>query len=330
MIRIGILGRGFMAQVHALRYAAMDDATVSALASPSHPATFVAEYAPDAAVYDDAETMYDEAELDAVDICTPTHTHRKLVEGAAERGLHVLCENPLERTLEDSFAIADSVAEAGVTCMPAHVLRFFPEYVKARDHVNRGEIGSPGTVRAVRQSPFAEKSGWFLDPAKSGGVLLDLAIHDFDYLRWLLGDVERVFARTREWDQHEYALTTLRFENDVVGHVDTRWPHRPDLPFVTRFELAGDEGLIEFDSQLVNPIDVYSTIDDEGPAQDPIDMPLTKDPYRLELEHFVSCVQGGSEPSITLEDGIEAVRISLAAIESAATGQPVAPEEVTP
>ncbi|MFC7007287.1 Gfo/Idh/MocA family protein [Halalkalicoccus salilacus] len=160
------------------------------------------------------------------------------------------------------------------------------------------------------------------------GVLLDLAIHDFDFLRWTLGPVEHVFARRQQWDDHEYALATLRFESGAVGHVDARWPNRPELPFVTEFELAGDEGLLEFDSEEVSPIDVLSTTDTEEPQRDPIDEPLEKDPYRLELEAFVDCVRSGTEPPITGSDGVNALRIALAAIESAETGRRVAPEEV--
>ncbi|WP_207592794.1 Gfo/Idh/MocA family oxidoreductase [Halomontanus rarus] len=328
MVRIGILGRGFMATVHALRYADIDGVEVAAVASPSGPTEFVSEYAPEATAYDDAVEMYDDASIDAVDVCTPTHTHRELVEPAVERGLDVLCEKPIERTLADAEAMADAAGDAGVTFMPGHTLRFFPEYAKARERIREGDIGSPGNARLFRQSPFAEPDTWFHDEEKSGGVLLDLAIHDFDFLRWTLGDVEHVFARRQRWDDHEYGLATLRFESGAVGHVDARWPNRPDLPFVTRFELSGDDGLLEFDSEDVSPVEVYSTTDEDGPSRDPIDEPLEKDPYRLELEAFVQCVRSGDRPPITIDDGLEALRIALAAVESAETGRRVAPEEV--
>lgn len=327
MVRIGLLGRGFMATVHALRYAEMDGVCVVAVASPSEPTRFAAEYAPDAAVYDASVEMYDKESLDAVDVCTPTHTHRELVEPALERGLDVLCEKPVERTLSDARSMADAVAESAGTFMPGHTLRFFPEYAKARERVHKGDIGSPGTARTLRQSPFDERSDWFADDEKSGGVLLDLAIHDFDFLRWTFGEPERVFARRKRWDDHEYALATLRFENGAVAHVDARWPNRPDLSFHTRFELGGEQGLIEFDSEDVSPIEVSSKRSE--PARDPIDEPLEKDPYRLELEAFVECVRSGREPPITIGDGIESLRTALAAIESAETGRPVAPEEVS-
>lgn len=328
MVRIGILGSGFMATVHALRYAEIDGVTVTAVASPSGPDEFVAEYTDDATAYHEVTDMYDDESLDAIDVCTPTYTHRDLVVPAVDRGLDVLCEKPIERTMADAEAMIDAVTDAGVTFMPGHTLRFFPEYVKARERVQEGDIGSPGNARMLRQSPFAEKNAWFLDDERSGGVLLDLAIHDFDFLRWTLGEVEHVFARRQRWDDHEYALATLRFESGAVGHVDARWPNRPDLPFITTFEFAGDEGLLEFDSQDVSPIDVFTTADAGGSQRDPINEPLEKDPYRLELEAFIECVRSGTDPPITSTDGLEALRIALAAVESAEVGRQIAPEEV--
>ena len=317
-----------MAQVHAARFADVDGAEVTAVASPSYPEAFAREFAPDAAVFDDATELFDETDVDAVDVCTPTPTHRELVEAAADRGLDVLCEKPLERTLEDGAAIADAVSDAGITFMAGHVLRFFPQYRSAKEQVDAGEIGTPGTVSCLRQSPMPDTDTWFHDEEMSGGVLHDLAIHDFDFLRWTIGDVESVFARRAEAGDDRYATTTLKFENGAVGKVDARWPTDDSIPFVTEFELAGDEGLIEYRSEDENPIEIHTSVD-EPPSQDPVDMVLRKDPYRNELEHFLSCVRDGSEPMISVDDAIEAMRISLAARESAERGVPVSPDELS-
>ncbi len=326
MLRIGLLGRGFMATVHALRYAEMEGVEVAGVASPSGPDEFAADYTEGAMAYDDALAMYDAEDLDAVDVCTPTHTHRDLVVPAVERELDVLCEKPLERTLADADETVEAADEAGVSLVPGHTLRFFPEYATARDRVRESDVGDPGNVRTLRQSPFDDRPAWFDDDKKSGGALLDLAIHDFDFLRWTLGPVEHVFARRRRWDGNEYALATLRFESGAVGHVDARWPNRPDLPFKTAFEIAGPEGLLEFDSEEVSPIEVRSTTEDE-PSRDPVDEPLEKDPYRLELEAFVSTVRGEESP-ITADEGLASLAVALAAVESAERGEPIAPEEV--
>lgn len=322
MIKVGLFGSGFMAQVHASRFDAIDGVEVAAVASPSYPEEFAREFAPAAAVFDDPEDLLAETDVDVVDICTPTPTHRDLVESAADRGLDILCEKPLERTLEDARAIADVVADADGTFMVGHVLRFFPQYGRAKEQVDAGEIGTPGTVSCLRQSPMPDTDTWFHDESMSGGVLHDLAIHDFDFLRWAIGEVESVFARRAEAGADRYATATLKFENGAVGKVDARWPTDDSIPFVTEFELAGDDGLIEYRSEDENPFEIHTSVD-EPPSQDPVDMVLRKDPYRRELEHFLSCVRNGDEPLVTVDDAVEAMRISLAARESVERGEPV-------
>ncbi|NGM70633.1 Gfo/Idh/MocA family oxidoreductase [Natronolimnobius sp. AArcel1] len=326
MISVGLLGSGFMAQVHAVRYEAMDDVTVAGVASPSYPDAFAQEYTPEAKVYSDPNELLEAVDVDIVDICTPTPTHRDLVELAVEHGCDVLCEKPLERTLEDAQAIQALVADSDVTFMVGHVLRFFPQYERAREQVEAGEIGTPGTASCLRQSPMPNTDTWFMDEEISGGALLDLAIHDIDFLRWTYGEVESVFARRVAAGDDRYATATLRFENGAVGQIDARWPTDDSIPFVTDFELAGDEGLIEYRSEDESPIEIHTAIEEE-PSRDPVDMVLTKDPYYRELEHFLSCVRSGEEPRVTATDAIEAMRISLAAIESADTGEPVVLEE---
>lgn len=321
MVRIGILGCGSLATAHARQYAGMEDVEVAAVAAPGDPTAF-AEYAPDAAVTDDAIEMYNETTLDAVDVCTPT-IHRERVVPALERGLDVLCVQPIERTMTDARAIADAAAATDATVMPGHTLRFVPEYVKARERVTAGDVGSPGTARTFRQSPFNDRREGV---EKHRGVLVDLAVREFDFLRWMLGAVERVFARRRRWDDHEYALTTLRFENDAVAHVDTR--DRSDRPYATRFEIAGEEGLLEFDSEDSTPIEIDTEANTNGFAPGEIhDRPGT-DPQQRELEAFLDCVRSNEAPPVTIDDGLEALGIALAAQESASAGRPVAVEEV--
>ena len=319
-----------MATTHANSYQEIPDAEVVAVASLGDDReAFAAEHAPDADVYDDAEKMMDEADITVVDVCTPTPTHRPLVEAAAERGLDAFCEKPLARTAADADAIVDAVEDAGITFMTGHVLRYFPEYAEAKRRIDAGEIGALGTLHTERLSspPRYGSNSWFGDTAQSGGVLLDMAIHDFDYLRWVVGDVERVFARTAEWDDghlNQHSSVLLRFEDGTTGNVEASWGYPEGSPFVTSYELAGDEGLLEFDARDENAVRVSGGAEGtKAPAS-----PLAKSPYTRELEHFVECVETGRDPDISPDDARQAVRIALAAIESAERGEPVAPAEV--
>jgi UDP-N-acetylglucosamine 3-dehydrogenase len=323
-----------MAGVYADRIGDMPDARVTGVASPNSAPSFVAEHVPHATDYGDAAALCDAADVDAVSVLSPTPHHVEAVECAAEAGVDVLCEKPLARTLAGADRIADAVADAGITLMPAHVVRFFPQYATAKERVDDGGVGTPGVARARRAFGVGGDRGWFDDPERSGGVLLDLAIHDFDYLRWVFGPVDRVFARRTEWQgdgRGEVGLTVLRFANGVVGHVEAATVTTTSLPFTTSFEIAGDEGLIEYDDDDTRPFVQYGQERVQAP-RDPVgeDLPLRRDGYRRQLDRFVGCLEAGDAPPVGVEAGRAAMRVSLAALESAERGEPVAPAEVEP
>jgi UDP-N-acetylglucosamine 3-dehydrogenase len=330
MQRIGLVGSGFMATTHATSYQEIDNAEVVAVASLSNDReAFAAENTPDADVYDDAEKMMGEADVTAIDICTPTPTHRPFVEAAVEHGFNVFCEKPLARTAKGADAIVDTVNNTNVTFMTGHVLRYFPEYTEAKRRIDAGEVGTLGTLHTERFSspPRYGSNSWFGDKKQSGGVLLDMAIHDFDYLRWVVGEVDHVFARTTEWDDghlNQHSSVLLRFKDGTVGHVEASWGYPEGSPFITSYEIAGDEGLLEFDTRDENAVRISGGA--EG-ANAPTS-PLAKSPYTKELEHFIDCAENGCDPDISPDDARQAVRIALAAIKSSKHGEPVSPTEV--
>lgn len=313
-----------MAGTHVDAYDSIDDAEVVAVASPNTAGEFVAESGLEAEAYGSAEELMERADVDAIDVCSPTSTHRPVVEAAADRGLDVFCEKPIAGTLADAHAVADAVTDAGVTLMVGHVLRFFPQYVRARELVRDGGIGDPGVARARRLSEFPSwgRGNWYADRDKSGGVLVDLAIHDVDFLRWVVGDVDRVFARRSVWEGGEHAHATLRFDDGAVGYVEAGWSLPPGQGLVQSLELAGDDGLLEVDG---DDAAVTTLTDDETSVASPV----AKDGYQHQLEAFVDSLRTGSEPPVTAADAIESLRVSLAATRSAEQGRPVAVEEVS-
>lgn len=331
MHRIGLVGSGFMATTHANSYQEIADTKVVAVASLDNKREqFADEHTQGAEVYADAEQMMDDADITVVDVCTPTPTHRPLVEDAAERGIDTFCEKPLARTAEGSDAIVEAVKEAGITFMTGHVVRYFPEYLEAKQRIDAGEIGTLGTLHTERLSspPRYGSNCWFGDKSQSGGVLLDMAIHDFDYLRWVAGEVNRVFARTAEWDDghlNQHSSVVLRFEDGTVGHVEASWGYPEGSPFITSYELAGNEGMLEFDSRDENTVRISGGLEGANAPSSP----LTKSPYTAELEHFLDCIENDNDPDISPNDAREAVNIALAAIESSERGEPVSPAEVS-
>lgn len=310
-----------MAEEHVDAYAGVDEATVAAVASPNTASSFVAERGLDADPYSSVGAMLDRADIDAVDICTPTPTHRDLVETVVERGVDALCEKPIAGTLADATAIVDLVDDADVTFMVGHTLRFVPEYAAVRRAVQEGAIGDLGVARARRLSSFPEwgRQDWYREG--SGGPLVDLAIHDLDFLRWTFGEVDRVQARsTEEAAAHTHA--TLRFEDGGVGYVEASWAQPEGTGLLNELEVAGDEGMLELDGAEARPVVVRT----DG-REEVLTHPGTGG-YEAELREFVSCVESGRTPTVTAQDAVEALRLSLAATRSVETGAPVAVEEV--
>lgn len=323
MVQIGVVGSGFMAETHVEAYKNIDDADVTAVASLEDPEGFIDESGIDAKAYDTAEELMDTEDVDAVDLCTPTPTHRPLVEAAAERGFDTFCEKPIAGNLKDANAIAETADEADIKLMVGHVVRFFPEYRRARDVINDGGIGDPGVARARRLSPFPSwgHEDWYTDRDRSGGVMIDLAIHDLDFLSWVLGDVNRVYAQRSIWERGEHGHIVLRFDNGAVGYVEASWGLPSGQGLVTSLELAGSDGLLEYSGDK-NAL-TFRTAEDTV-----VENPVKKEGYERELEAFVESLQNGSQPPVTAEDAISALRLSLAATQSAESGTPIAPEEV--
>jgi UDP-N-acetylglucosamine 3-dehydrogenase len=315
---VGILGTGHMGNTHARQYRKMPGVKVGYHdRHPDRAESFRDKW--------DAECCKSSEELiawaDVLDICLPTDLHKTYALKAIAQGKAVFLEKPIALTLEDGEEIVQAAAKAGAPLMVGHVLRYFPEYAAARRLVQSGAVGAPGAVRMRRGGP--PPSGlnhWFMDAHRSGGVLLDLVIHDFDWLHWTLGPIKHLYARSVALDKGgpDYALTTLTFECGAVAHVEGTW--MDPSGFRTALEVAGSEGMIEFDSRTSPALRVClpgSTKQEPGHAPD-------QDPYYQELRAFLTCVESGTPPPISGEDGLRALSISLAAIESARTGKVVA------
>ena len=318
-MKVGISGAGFMARTHAAAYAEMD-VEVTAVASPSGPEPFLEQLDLDAEAFTDTETLCETADIDFLDVCTPTHTHVEQVRIAADAGVDVFLEKPIAGSIEAAEEIADVVEDSGVTFGVGHVVRFSPSYAKAREL----EIGTPGVARARRLSPFPDwgSDNWFADREKSGGVFVDLAIHDLDYLRWCWGEVERVFARRHREPEAEHGFVTLRFENGAVGYVEASWAQPDTRELTFELEFAGEDGLVEYSNEDEAP---YCEWTDDGTT---VESPFAKGSYRRQLEDFVEAVESETDPAVGADEAIEALRLALAADRSADRGTPVAPAEV--
>jgi predicted dehydrogenase len=316
-----------MGQTHAVGWAETDAELVGFTSKPIDHALPVAEQY-NAKVYPDFESML--PDIDIVDICVPTHLHYEMVLKAAAAGKHVICEKPLAYTVEEGWEMVNACKIAGVKLYVAHVVRFFPEYANAKSVVEQGKIGTPAVIRLSRESfqPHKAEDNWYLDFSKSGGLLMDLMIHDFDYARWIAGDVEKVFAKTITSTHHgakvDHGLAILTHKNGIISHIEGSWAY-PKPVFKTSFEIAGADGLITYDSVQTTPISIQlHKTGEEGDAAVAVPTsPAAESPYTTEIKAFLKAIQTGAPVRVTAEDGLAALQIARAAIESAQTGKAI-------
>jgi UDP-N-acetylglucosamine 3-dehydrogenase len=326
--RIGIIGAGLTGQMHAERWAQLPVELAGFYTRTPERAQAAAERYGGRAFSSLEELL---SAVDVVDVCTPAPTHKDLVLAAAAAGKDIICEKPMARHLHDAEEMITACEAAGVRLFIAHVVRFSPEYARAKQVLDDGQLGRPGVIRTVRGGnyPAPDTQNRFTDFEQSGGVIFDTLIHDIDYVRWCFGDVATVFARGltfRDVADADHVLLTMRFENDAMGHLEGSWAYPPGN-FRTRLEIAGDGGLLECDSLDTLPLSLTLKQEEAALAagvpvpESPMD--ATDDPYYREIAHFLSCLESGDDFLVSAQDGLEALRIALAAIESLRTGQPV-------
>ena len=326
-MRVGIVGTGFMGSTHAAAWSATE-ATIAGCVSLNKAMAEPLARQYQSAAFESFKEMLDE--VDIVDICTPTHLHHGMVLEAARAGKQIICEKPLARTIEEGQEMIAACKAAGVQLIVAHVVRFFPEYALARKQVHDGQIGDPAVLRLTRGTfqPKKSEDNWFVDFAKSGGMMLDLMIHDLDYARWVAGDVETVYAKkisSEHMGAHvDHGLIILRHRSGAISHVEGSWAYPPPL-FRTRFEIAGSNGLLQHDSADAAAIrlHLHGSSNEDIPDVPLPSSPLSEDPYITEIKTFYRSLLYGETPPVSGAEGLAALQLALAGIESAASGLPV-------
>ncbi|MEM3607720.1 MAG: Gfo/Idh/MocA family oxidoreductase [Candidatus Bathyarchaeia archaeon] len=331
-----IVGYGFMGSTHASAWRLTGKAEVKAFIGRNLDRAREVASKYSARTYSTLSEALEKEEVDIVDICTPTYTHRDFTVEAAEAGKHILCEKPIALTLEDADEMIRASEKADVKFMVAHCLRFFAEYAKVKELVENGAIGDPVISRALRAGPLPTWGTWFSDQSKSGGVAVDLAIHDIDFLRWCYRDeVERVYASVgrlvrSDLGMDDHALILLRFRGGGIAHVEASWAVPQQYPFTMMMEIAGTKGIISMDNHSTVPVKVVKDDSTQAYAPDTLPwipgIPFPIDPYYREILHFLECIEADKKP---LTDGLEAKKalaVALAARESSRKGEPVTPE----
>jgi predicted dehydrogenase len=337
MIKVGLVGYGFMGHMHAQCYEATGEAKVVGLADVEDDRRKEAGEKLACRTFSSLQDMLASADIDMVDICTPTYLHEEMVIAAVKAGKPVLCEKPMSLSVESCDRMIRAVKKAGVSMMTGQVIRFWPEYQVIKEIVASAQYGRVEWVSARRFSPPPTWAwrGWLLDPKRSGGAVLDLHIHDQDYISWLIGSPKVVQAcgvpgpqggldsvMTLGW-QHPSGAKSLAEGSLVLS---------PIFPFNMALLVACEKATLRFDSAANPTLVVYPF---EGAAYTP-ELPAPEvglsagglgnigslGGYYNEIKYFLDCLNSGRKPDVVKpEEAREAVRLCLAIARSAETGK---------
>ncbi|KSU80334.1 Predicted dehydrogenase [Fictibacillus enclensis] len=309
-MKVVILGYGFIGNIHLSAYQKMNDVEVAGIYSTTK--TGRIEGIP---VYNDLDECLEQA--DVVDICLPTFMHREVFEKAVAKDKHIFLEKPMAHTEEDCRFMLEQEQRSDVKVMVGQVLRYFPEYRQLKKNIDPEKPASSLLSRRS-QLPVSAKN-WSLERKNSGGVILDLLLHDIDFARWAFGPVTRIFAQSDT--EHYYALLTLRHENGSITRLEGSW--RYDGGFVQEAEIAQENELFTYNSQDVLPLQVHKNI---SASKDSTEIPavlLRDDPWYLELREFIDAIRNDRPVPITLKDAYESTRVALLAMQSADEKRPI-------
>jgi predicted dehydrogenase len=341
VVRLAMLGTGFIAEFRAQVYARIREAKVVAVLGRDADRTraFAEKNGIEFAVTS-YEALLAGPVFDAVDLCLPNHVHHEAALRMAAAGKHILCEKPLGRTAQEAATMLEAARAARVIHCYGENLLFSPDMTEIRAIVERGIVGRPLWMRG-REGHFGPHSPWFYQKALSGGgALLDMGCHIIGAFN-ALGKrrAEAVFAHTptlhHATDCEDNALALVRYEGGLVGQAEASWTQRGGM--AVDFEVWGDEGMITYDrSGLSQPIKVFSRQHTDRYFSEKAEhrqgwlFPTVQEYWRYgyydQIRHFVECVQGRCAPLLTFEDGLAVNRIIDAAYASAKSGgwEPVA------
>jgi len=333
--RVGVLGAGRIGVVHARTMARIPGFELRAVADPREDAArrLADELSIPTATADWRTVLADPA-IDAVLICTSADTHTELIIAASQAGKHIFCEKPVDLTLERVDQALAAAKVAGVTLQIGFNRRFDPDFARIHALLAGGHLGEPHLLRICSRDPHPPSPEY---AASSGGMFLDMSIHDFDMARFLMGcEVEELYVAAAVLvdpaigaaGDVDTALVTLRFANGALGVIDNS--RRAIFGYDQRVEVLGSKGMAANRNHAPDSVVVAGAdgVHESLPLNFFMDRYIPS--FEAEIRAFAAAVANGTAPPVTGEDGRQALRLGLAAKLSARERRPVRLAEVAP
>lgn len=305
MLKVGIVGCGFMGRMHGNVYSAVEDAKL--VACVDYKADRGEKFAEEFGIklYGSVAEMVEAEGLDIVDVCVPTHLHREYTEQGFAAGCHVLCEKPMALSLSDADAMIEAWRNSGKQFMIAHCIRFWPEYVKLKEIVESKRLGDLLSVNFTRYGAFPSwaSDGWNLDESKSGGGVLDMHIHDTDFVLYMLGEPDSMQSwGTVNETGASHVFTTMTYGGGrTVAHLEGGWNLPKHAPFKMAFRAIFEDGCVIMDG---GPMTIYQGDNEpEVPQFEKMSAAgggniSDLGGYFHEIKYFVGCILADKTPQV--------------------------------
>lgn len=328
-LKVGVIGTGRIGKIHASNIV-KNFANVEVKAVADIYADNVKEWAAGLGIqhiYSDYKQIIEDQEIDAVIICSSTDTHSQITIEAAQAGKHIFCEKPIDYDIERIRQALNAVEQAGVKFQVGFNRRFDHNFKKVRELILNGSIGEVQIVKVISRDPAPPPAEYV---KVSGGMFLDMTIHDFDMVRYLTGsEVTEVYANAAvlvdkaigEAGDVDTALISLKFASGAIGMIDNS--RQAVYGYDQRVEILGSKGGITVTNDT--PTNVIVSTENSVMADKPKYFFLERymDSFAAELEAFFSSIRNNTDPIVTGIDGLKPVLIGLAAKQSYEEGKPV-------
>ena len=329
MLKIGIIGLGFIGRMHLATFrraglgkvvavADLVPENMSGYAGGSGNIAVDAEFASLDGVdrYPDGDTLLAQSNADVVLIALPTYLHKEYAIKALEAGKHVICEKPMAVNVAEGEAMVAAAEKTDRLFFVAHCIRFWPAYVKAYELIREGIYGNVRRAHLSRVSPKPSWSweGWLLDEARSGGCLLDLHIHDADYIHDVFGPPASITARGIRTgpDGVGDVMVSYEYGDGPLVTAEGSWEHHATFPFRMAFRVTLDTASLEFDSGIDMNLRIHTA---DGETITPEISP--EDGYTQEHTYFFECIESGREPTrVTPTSSLESLALIQRELES--------------
>lgn len=339
MMKVGIIGLGFMAVAHIKGYRQLAGVELTAVCNPSgrrldgdlsdvmgnvggqEPIRLDMD---SVAAYRDLEAFLQRKDLSAISVCTPTRTHAAIVLKALKMGHNVICEKPLARSVVEARTIADGVASASGLFMPAMCLRFWPEWAWLKDAIESGRFGA---VQAAHFRRVAEPPAWgqgnYFDGSASGGALFDLHVHDVDFVVHCFGRPKSVNSSgfSKVSGAIDHVMTQYEVESGACVSAEGSWAMTQGYGFNMAYTVVFERATVDYDlSRSDEPLRLY----EEGHEKTVVPCDGL-DGYAGELKYFLDCVKRGDAPKrVSIGDALVVTEVCAAEEESVLNKRPVA------